>query len=149
MKKQQPLKRHPKLIPLSREHHKVLILAQLLKLDVPNYRGLPDTPEGKRSYLLHIFDTLLKGHIQKEETVLIPNIKDRDEVLDELSAQIKTEHQEIIDRVEALRQNKDTPPEEELDELGKLLEQHVRKEEREWFARIQMILSEEELEDIK
>ena len=148
MKKRTPLKRHPKLVPLSREHHKVLILAQLLKMDVPDYKGLPNTPEGKRDYLLHHFDTLLQVHIQKEEQILIPTIMGKEEELDQLTEEILVEHQEIKRQIENLRQRQGPPQEEDLDVLGKLLEQHVRKEERQWFARIQMVLSEEELEEL-
>ena len=149
MKQHQPLRRHPNLIPISREHHKILILAQLLKKDVPDYKGLPDTPEGKRKYFLQTFNTLLKNHIQKEEREIIPKISGIDKELDQIALEIRAEHQEIINWVLFFRQSESTPRENDLDQLGRLLEKHVRKEERHWFSRIQMVLNEEALEEVK
>jgi hemerythrin-like domain-containing protein len=40
-------------------------------------------------------------------------------------------------------------PENELDELGRTLEVHIRKEERELFHMIQEVLSEDEFEKLK
>ena len=41
------MKRHSSLVPYSQDHHKILVLAQVLKKDVPDYKGMPTDLKGK------------------------------------------------------------------------------------------------------
>lgn len=134
MEKKKPLKRDPALIPLSREHHKALILAQLLKSDVPNYKGLPDDIPGKVAFAKTEYEQRLKAHFEREENWLIPLSKEQDKVLTEMALRVQKEHEKISEKIAQLDEQS-TP--ETLDQLGRLIERHIRFEEREWFQTLQ------------
>ncbi len=144
----EPLKRHPNLVPLSREHHQVLILAQLLKKDVPDYKGLPQTIEGKIVYTLGYFKQELLPHFEKEEQLIITKVKGYSSELDKLCNTICEEHRVISLAIEELRDIDEAIASEHLDALGRLLEAHVRREERMWFQMIQEKVPEKVLEKI-
>ncbi len=137
--KRKPLRRHPRLIPLSREHHKGLILAQLLKADVPDYKGLPTDIPGKVAFAKKEYEQRLRSHFEQEENWLIPLSEQALAPLPEMAARIREEHQRIRTGIESLR-SQSTP--DELDALGRLIEQHIRFEEREWFREMQEQLDE-------
>lgn len=129
-----PLKRHPVLIPLSRQHHKGLLLAQLLKADVPDYKGMPSDIPGKVAFTLQEYEQRLRRHFRWEAEVLIPATSPYHENLRAMGEQVRSEHQAIADRARNL--SPASSP-EALDALGQLLEQHIRFEERVWFSAIQ------------
>ena len=147
-KRLKPLKRHPKLIPLSRQHHQGLILAQLLKNDVPDYKGLPTTPSGKLEYTQALFEQTLFPHFKKEEEILIPMIKGYSSTLDSLSQQILSEHQTIKTLFDDLSQQDESELPDALDTLGRQIEAHIRFEERQFFPKIQQEVPEEILEKL-
>ena len=68
------MKRHESLVPLSRDHHEALLLAQRIRKgksvafrsDWPEDRGL------QRDRLVEYFDTRLTYHFQAEEDFLFP-----------------------------------------------------------------------------
>ena len=64
------MKRHESLAPLSREHHGALILAQLIKRNAPEYKGLPTTIIEKAAYAIQFYKTDLTKHFKKEELML-------------------------------------------------------------------------------
>ncbi|HKK77503.1 MAG TPA: hemerythrin domain-containing protein [Saprospiraceae bacterium] len=134
MEKRKPLKRDPALIPLSREHHKGLILAQLLKSDVPNYKGLPDDIPGKVAFAKTEYEQRLKTHFEREESWLIPLCQGKNKNLREMAQRIHEEHNQIREKITQL--NEQSTP-ETLDQLGRLIESHIRFEEREWFQALQ------------
>lgn len=135
------MKRHKSLIPLSRQHHDALLLAQLIKKDAPAYKGLPNDIKGKREYTLVRFRDHLVPHFEAEELILIPFILGKHEKIDKLCEQIIFEHQEILVLVEHIRAENNI--ETNLDKLGNLISLHVRKEERELFEIIQEVFTEE------
>ena len=141
-KSRSPLRRHPALQPLSRQHHRALLLAQLLKKDVPDYKGLPDTVEGKIAYTRRVWETELAPHFAREEDRLIPAVRGRDEVLDALCDTIVREHRAIATAIDELAQAPEGEAAALLDALGRLLEAHVRREERTWFEQIQRVVPE-------
>lgn len=134
MKKRQPLKRDPALISLSREHHKGLILAQLLKADMPDYQGLPSDIPAKVAFAKKEYEQRLKAHFAREESWLLPLCQGKGEDLAQMAARVAAEHQEISTAI--LQLDEQATP-ETLDQLGRLLEQHIRFEEREWFQSMQ------------
>jgi iron-sulfur cluster repair protein YtfE (RIC family) len=140
------MKRSPALYSLSHDHHQGLILAQILKKGAPEYKGLPKTFEGKLAYLLTFYEQELITHFSEEEEILHPAVKGKNAELDELFGQIFSEHQQIHSLI---RKIKEKPDEEKLDEFGRLLESHIRKEERELFQLIQESMSDEELESLE
>ncbi len=138
-----PIKRHKALHILSHDHHHGLILAQLIKKGSPQYKNLPFTTEGKRDYAVQFYNTELIRHFEEEEKVLYPLVKSRDKEIDSLFEEIITEHRKIKKLITRLESDEDV--DDTMDELGYLLESHIRKEERELFTAIQKILTEEEL----
>ena len=141
------MKRHPSLVPLSWDHQRILVLAQLLKKDAPKYKGLPDDLQGKRTYGIKQYEQLLKPHEAREEQQLFPKIQNKNGRIDDLIADLKTEHKIIEAGFAEMRNPRYTTA--AMDQLGRLMEKHVRTEERILFDLIQKHLSSRELEEIK
>ena len=135
------LKRHPALIPLSREHHQWLLLAQLLKKDAPAYKGMPGTPTDKVAYARELWEQLIAPHIEKEETYLFPKVAKLAPDLVALLNELRLEHELLRNSFDKLHHEVTT-----MDRLGRLLERHVRKEERVLFQQVQALLSPQDLE---
>ena len=140
------IKRHKTLYALSHDHHHGLLLAQLIKKDAPEYEHLPKTLESKKEYTLKFYKSDLIKHFSDEEKILFPVVKGRDSNVDEQIVEIISEHRKIEDLIKKISEQ--NASEELLDELGNILEQHIRKEERKLFQDIQEILSENELETV-
>jgi len=140
------MKRHKCLIKLSKDHHQGLIVAQLLKKDTPPYRDMPNDLNGKTKYALNFYENELKNHFALEENILIPFILNRNKDIDILCNQILEEHKIIFNKFENIKKYFD---ENQLDEIGNLLSQHIRKEERELFELIQENFSNEELNQLE
>lgn len=142
-----PIKRNKVLQPLSRDHHQGLILAQILKKGAPEYKGLPTTIKGKKEYTISFYNSELIKHFKKEEEILFPFASGKNKELDEQINDIINDHQEISVIVEQVKNLKSV--EETLDKLGRLLEEHIRKEERKFFPAIEKILTEDELSELE
>jgi iron-sulfur cluster repair protein YtfE (RIC family) len=142
-----PIKRHNALQPLSRDHHHGLILAQLIKKGAPAYKGLPISLKDKKDYVISFYNSELKKHFKKEEEILFPPAKNRTPEVDILINEIVEEHSIIEKLVNEIQ--KTTDLEKVLDELGWLLEKHIRKEERSLFGEIENLLTNDELEELK
>ena len=140
------MKRNPALYTLSHDHHQGLILAQQLKKGAPQYKGMPSTLEDKKEYTLSFYKTELVKHFRDEEEILFPAVKNKNDELDRKIAEIISEHRKmesLIKNLEEIDQLQNL-----LDELGWLLEKHIRKEERDVFMEIENVLTEEELQVI-
>lgn len=141
------MKRHPALIPLSQDHHKALLFAQLLKKNAPEYHGLPIDLIGKMNFAKEIFHTELEHHFKDEEEFVFPYLKGKDVELDNLIAEILSEHIILKEKILSLQENPNLI--DHLDEIGNILGEHVRKEERILFEKAQEILNDEELKSIE
>lgn len=104
--------------------------------------------EGKVDYTIRTYEQDLEPHFQKEENLLIPNVLGYTKELDELCATIKEEHRAIREAVGDLQHAGLGEAAALLDALGRLLEAHVRREERTWFALIQETVPEEVLRGV-
>jgi iron-sulfur cluster repair protein YtfE (RIC family) len=135
------MKRHKSIIALSHDHHHGLMLAQLIKKDAPEYKGLPTDLIGKVSHVKESWEKELKLHFDNEENILFPFVKGKNEEIDVLIDEILEEHNLIESLIKKLDSHSDV--ESTLDQLGKTLESHIRKEERELFQKIQILLGEE------
>jgi iron-sulfur cluster repair protein YtfE (RIC family) len=140
------MKRNPALHALSHDHHQGLILAQQLKKGAPQYKGMPSTLDGKKDYTLAFYKAELTIHFQDEEEILFPAVKDKNAELDKLIVEVISEHRKMESLIRDLE--KTNSFESILDELGHLLNNHIRKEERELFPKIQALFSEKELANI-
>lgn len=134
------MKRHPSLAHLSREHHGALILARLLQKDAPAYKDLPADTDGKAIYALKFYKEELIKHFEEEEKVL-KLVTGINAALDLLVKTIFREHQELHESFKLISNHSGLTT--HLDELGKELEIHIRKEERELFPLIQETCSED------
>ena len=137
------MKRHSALYTLSHHHHQGLILAQQLKKGTPQYKGWPSTLEAKKEYTLEFYKSELIKHFTEEEEILFPVVIKRNEKVDKMIDEIISEHRKLDLLVNSLEITQQV--ESVLDEIGRLLEMHIRKEERELFVEIEKILSEKEL----
>ena len=134
------MKRHPALTPLSREHHGALILARLLQKDAPVYKGLQTDIQGKAEYAYKFYQEELVKHFEDEERVLklVTGVESN---LDLMIKTIYSEHQELHKLFQSIDNHPDLTS--HLDQIGKTLETHVRKEERELFPLMQETCNED------
>ncbi|MBU2493893.1 MAG: hemerythrin domain-containing protein [Bacteroidetes bacterium] len=141
------MRRHESLITLSREHHEGLIIAQLIKKDAPVYFGLPSDVTGKSDYVVKFYYNNLKYHFEIEEEKLFPLVNNVDIKISSVIKELIEEHKQIINFILTLKENKHD--ELLLNDLGVLLEKHIRKEERVLFEMLQNKLNEDQLQKIK
>ena len=141
------MKRHPALVPLSREHQKGLLLAQLIKKNAPEYNGLPNDLIGKMNYAKEVYNNELLQHFKDEEELVFPFLKGKNQEVDNLILEILNEHILLKEKILSLDVNSDLI--NKLDDIGNLLDGHIRKEERILFEKAQVILNEEELKMIE
>lgn len=137
------MERHRALHSLSHDHHHGLILAQLIKKGSPQYKNLPNTTEGKKDYSIRFYNYKLIKHFEDEEKILFPVVNGKNDEIDNLIEEIIIEHKKIKLLINQLESDEDV--ESTLDELGRILESHIRKEERDLFMKIQAILTKDEL----
>ncbi|MHA6246854.1 hemerythrin domain-containing protein [Pontibacter sp. CAU 1760] len=139
------MKRHLSLIPISRQHHGGLLTARLLQHDAPPYKGLPTTPNDKKDYLLRFYKEHLQPHFELEEQTVFAITDTLPDNLARLAAQLTAEHQQLTAFIRALPDASEAALPAQLHEIGVLLEQHIRTEEREFFEQLQQQLPEDRL----
>ena len=140
------MRRHKSLIPLSQDHHNGLMLAQLIKKGAPEYKGLPTNIDGKVKFIKESWKNELKSHFSNEEKILFPKVSGKNAELDILINDLKEEHRDIEDIIVNLDSSHCL--EDKINELGILLESHIRKEERVFFEKLQS-LCKDELEELQ
>ena len=141
------MKRHKSLIFISHDHYHGLQLAQLIKKNAPMFKTLPNDLEGKKNYTINFYENDLLHHFYLEENIILPAVKGRNKEIDNLFEEILNEHKNIEKAVESLKENIDI--ENKLDEIGILLQNHIRKEEQVLFEKIQKELTENELQKLE
>ena len=131
------VKRHPALQTLSRDHHQALAVAQRL-------RGAGGQGHHKaQAAFLEFWRKEGEQHFRVEEEVLLPRFAAVGGADTPMVARVLIEHAEI--RLRALRLKGAPASAAALEELGELLAEHVRLEERELFPAIEEALEEIEL----
>ncbi len=141
------MKRHPALVELSIDHHQGLLLAQVLMMQGKSYPGYPIDTEGKSDYTLSFFKTELIRHFRKEEEIVFPNFRHKNKKLDDLIDEILDEHLKFYEMIRKIEDDKENY--KLLLDFGKLLESHIRKEERQLFQMIQELADEKIMTSIK
>ena len=131
-----PLKRHPALKPLSKDHHHGLLLCWKIR----EGRKKQISDERIKAYTDYFFKSQLVPHFQFEEEELFVLLGDDHPMI----KRAKREH--IL--LENLF-NEKTNIERSLSEIEKQLEKHIRFEERVLFSEIQQETPEEKLEALK
>ena len=130
------MKRHPALIPLSRDHHHALVIAK--RLGTATGQTAADTA---RAFLTH-WDTEEKLHFRVEEELLLPAYAAHGDVGHPAIIRMLCDH--MLIRRDAAKLA-DAPPLELLHSLGSRLASHVQLEEREVFPLIEATIPEPEL----
>jgi hemerythrin-like domain-containing protein len=131
------MQRHPNLIPLSHEHKSLLFVCRYLKKDAAPYEGFPLDTNAKMDYMVKVFQEVMVPHIQKEDHLFEQCrgfFPEMDAMLDELL----NEHRVISGMYSALVDSKDLIT--DMDTLARSLEEHIRKEERVVFEKMQELL---------
>lgn len=143
------LKRHPALVPLSRDHHGALVQARALRLAAAGTdaerRKHPVIPTARG--FVDFYERELGGHIADEERALLPRCRDADP---EGTHRILAEHRELETLVVAIRDAlaAGDDPATPMAQAGQLLDDHVRFEERAFFEGLQRRLSPDALAEI-
>jgi hypothetical protein len=122
----------------------MLVVAQVLKHDVPVYRGMPSTDEGRREYALHQYSELVTLEFASVERELITMARRMGGQAARLALQVLQEQQEIIRAFEALEEVEKHELSERMNELGYQLASHVRFKERIFFMALQEVVQGQE-----
>ncbi len=141
------MKRHPGLVPLSHDHHHGLVHAARLTKAAEGQRPLGPTVDD----FLAFYPGELLRHFGEEEETLGPFMADRFGAEDPQRIRLFAEHAVFHDLVRALREAREAMAGEArlasaAGEVGRMLERHIRFEERELFPRLEDACSEEELQ---
>jgi hemerythrin-like domain-containing protein len=138
------VKRHAALVPLSEDHHHELVQARRLLAAAESADAEGRLAAGK-AYADAFFETTV-AHFRREEEELFP-VYTRHAGSTPLLERILAEHMQLHGLARALRADvaaQDVRA-ERLRELGTLLREHVRVEERELFEEIQRVVPAAEL----
>ena len=136
-------RRHPSIVPLSRDHHDALALAFRLKHPSPPGPATavtpPSTAESRARETLDFFAAHLDGHFRAEEEVLFPAITASpavDDACRALVAELVGEHRAMERQRAAIATALDGGAglADALDAFADTLERHVRREERVLFV---------------
>ncbi len=132
------MKRDPALVSLSHDHHQALFVAQKLR------RASADTAPEARARLAAYWEEHGRTHFRLEEEVLFPAYTGHGDPYDPLLARALCDHVAIRHRIELLGRDSAASL-AALHELGGLIFDHVRLEERELFPLIESALPHAEL----
>jgi hemerythrin-like domain-containing protein len=135
------MKRNENLKTLSWEHHDGLVVAFRLQQGLKKGAAIPDMAR----YILHIWDNTLRDHFQREEQTINPNLEQRREGKP-LVEQMMGEHKSFKNIITQIKN--DQTGRNSIDEFAKLLNHHIRFEERELFPMLERLATKEELAKI-
>jgi quercetin dioxygenase-like cupin family protein/iron-sulfur cluster repair protein YtfE (RIC family) len=129
------VQRHAALVPLSHDHHHALVEARKL-------RRAADGPEpaAAAADFLRFFDRETARHFREEEELLFPAAVGFEEAREPLLRTL-FEHQRLRALAAALRDSAEPSP-DTMRELGDLLHDHVRHEERVLFPLLEKLLGD-------
>ena len=140
------MKRHESLIPISRQHHGGLLTARLLQHGAPPYKGMPTTADAKRAYVLQFYEEHLQPHFALEETTVFALAAACAGDLEQQAVRLQAEHRQLEELIQALPRATAAALPDQLHEVGQLLEQHIRQEERVFFEQLQQEIPEDKLQ---
>lgn len=127
------MKRNKALVALSRDHHDGLLLAVRLQQGKKALLRLwSHDPLWQAGYVVKFFEDHLVPHFEAEEKTLFPLAE---QFLKESSVikKLVEEHGEMRRYIDSFRSPDEKKLECDLEQFGKLLEAHIRCEEREFF----------------
>lgn len=126
------LSRDPALVPLSQDHHHALVQSLRLR----EAAVAPHPPQAVAHAFLEHWRTSMVGHFADEEEALFPHAGG---AFPDGEARLRAEHDELRSLVARLEQGLASghDPRELMEEIGWLVHDHVRFEERAYFERVQ------------
>jgi len=144
------MKRHHSLVPLSREHHDGLVLAQQLILGrSPGPRSTWPTDRVQQvDRVLAFYRTDLEYHFAAEEAHVFPAVVAHIPDGAEMIRRLVHEHEDLRARIADLARDGTTHLEERLPALGERLKAHIRTEEAVLFERMQQEIAPDVLDAI-
>ena len=144
------MRRHASLIPLSHDHHDALVVAQGLILG-RSQAPRSDWPNDQRAQVDRVvafFAHALRSHFEVEEAHLFPAVVAHLPSAANLVGQLLDEHEAIRTRIRDMERDPTTDLDVRLPALGRLLETHVRREERVLFETMQREMEPADLETL-
>ena len=144
------MKRHASLVPLSRDHHHGLVMAQRLILGrSTNPRAdWPADPAQQAARLVEFFETDLRPHFEIEEAHVFPAAaRDLDDG-DSRTRALVAEHETMRRMVRDLVDDPTSRLRPRLTAFGELLEAHIHTEERILFEQMQAACDAQVLETL-
>ena len=142
------MKRHESLVPLSRDHHFGLIMAQRLILGLAtNPRAdWPTDLAQQATRLVEFFKSDLRAHFDIEETHVFPasgrSMADGDRQVEALIA----DHDAMRAMIRSLEADPASGLDERLPAFGHLLKAHIHREKHQLFEQMQAACEPGELE---
>lgn len=144
--KRKGIKRHESLYPLSHHHHHALVLALKLKQAGTERSNMPLVD--LKEEVIQFWENGGQQHFREEEEILLPAYAQVNQIEDQpVIGMMLVEHVKIRALVNQLSQ-KETVQADVLNELGMLLDAHIRAEERVVFPMIEKALPEEKLNEL-
>jgi hypothetical protein len=132
------MKRSPALAALSRDHHHALEAARRLR-----GAGAEDLDDAV-AHLEAFWDPRGRRHFEIEEELILPALPEADADWRRAAARVRDEHDRIRARVDRVR-GRGADRVQAAHELGQLLHDHVRFEERHLFGLLEERLPEDRL----
>jgi iron-sulfur cluster repair protein YtfE (RIC family) len=140
------IKRHEALFPLSHHHHHALFMA--LKFKKAGTEKSKNSPEELKEELKQFWDINGNQHFRDEEEILLPIYAKYGSLEKQEITEMLLEHVQIRSYVHQILHT-DENLVTLMNQLGQLLDDHIRKEERIIFPMIEKALPEEELVKLK
>jgi len=143
------MKRHPAFVELSRDHHDGLLLATRLQQGSKALLKLwSHDPKWQAEFVVSFFREDLVKHFRLEEEILFPEIERAHGGSVSIVKELRDDHQELRRLARSLERGDAPGLERTLAGFGRLLERHIRREERELFPECERTLSPDVLEDL-
>ena len=133
-KKSNPIKRNENLVALSHEHHHGLVFCTRLK------KANKTDDEILKSFVKEFWDNRLASHFECEERLLLPLLREN-----KMAKQFLSEHDQIKELIQAILETNSKNVKEDILKLAKLINDHIRFEERIMFPWLEKTLTPNEL----
>ena len=128
---------------ISHDHFTGMMLTQIIRKGNSVNDDFLKNIDEKVNYTIHFYDQELANHFYLEEQILFPLVRGLSEEIDGIINRIVDEHQFVTELVKEL--NFKTDLENKLDRISRVLEEHIKLEERVLFPKIHEALSDNEL----
>ena len=144
------MKRHAALVPLSRDHHRGLVMARRLTTGQPaNPRDDWPADRGRQAArLVRFFETDLRPHFAAEEAHVFPAAARALPDGDRRTRALVAEHETMRAMIRELADAPASRLDALLTAFGELLRAHIRAEEHELFQQMQAACDPETLETL-